>query len=229
MGKTNPNSKKLGDPNVKTRVTMHNGVHAVIFKSKDYNGVMAEECKYTLIGKFVKTRPNIERSRSSFVEKISLKSTPKIGTYDYRTVFIEVSNEEDCQTIWFRRSIEIDGMVMWLQKWNSDFKPEEDSPIVPVWVLLPGLLFHFHPWNYVKKILRPIGIPLSPDLATENRTRPNMAKVRVEVDLTKPRLNQIWVGQEDEANPLKGFYQKIEYEGVPKYCRHCKILGHSVL
>ncbi|KAH0743301.1 hypothetical protein KY290_031294 [Solanum tuberosum] len=53
-----------------------------------------------------------------------------------------------------------------------------------------------------------------------------MAKVRIEVDLTKPKLRSVWVRQEDTDNLLKGFYQKLEYEGVPKYC---KLLGHSIL
>ncbi|OIS99039.1 hypothetical protein A4A49_20107 [Nicotiana attenuata] len=180
---------RLGDPNVKARVSTHNGIPTVIFKASDYYGVMAEECMYTIIGKFLRTRPNIERIRLTFAEKVSLKGEAKIGVYDFRTVFIDVTNEEDCKTVWFRRSIEIDGMVMWLQKWSPDFKPEEDSPIVPVWVLLSGLPFHCHTWYYVKKILAPVGVPLSMDLATDYRTRPGMAKVRVEIDLTKHLVN----------------------------------------
>nr|XP_009777335.1 PREDICTED: stress response protein NST1-like [Nicotiana sylvestris] len=120
-------------------------------------------------------------------------------------------------------------MVMWLQKWTPDFRREEDSPIAPIWVLLLGLPFHCHMWYYIKQILSPVGVPLSMDLATDYRTRLGMAKVRVEVNLTKPRLQSVWFRQEDESNPLKGFTQKLEYEGVPKYCKHCRILGHSVV
>ncbi|XP_060211766.1 uncharacterized protein LOC132639331 [Lycium barbarum] len=137
--------------------------------------------------------------------------------------------EEDFKAVWYKRSIEIDEQVMWLEKWTPEFKPDEDSPIVLVWVLLPGLPFHLHTWNYVKQVVAPIGTPLTMDAATENRTRPSMAKVRVEVNLTKTKLNSIFVGTEDENCPRKGFYQKIEYENVPKFCTHCKILGHSIL
>lgn len=66
-------------------------------------------------------------------------------------------------------------------------------------------------------------------LATYHKTRSSIAKVRVEVDLTKPKLNLVWVGSEDESNPLKGFTQRLEYESMPKYCRHCKLLGHSIV
>ncbi|KAK4713640.1 hypothetical protein R3W88_019547 [Solanum pinnatisectum] len=112
----------------------HNGMPAVIFKLSDYYVVMAEECRYTIIGKFVWTRPNIECIRSIFVEKISLKGDVKIGAYDFCMIFIDVTNDDDCKMIWFKRSIEIDGTVMWLKKWTPDYRPEKDSPIVRVWV-----------------------------------------------------------------------------------------------
>lgn len=77
--------------------------------------------------------------------------------------------------------------------------------------------------------MSPVGEPLSMNLATNYETRPDISKVRVEVDLTKPLLQSVWVGQEDESNPLKGITQKLEYEGVPKYCKHCWILCHSIV
>ncbi|XP_060195127.1 uncharacterized protein LOC132624351 [Lycium barbarum] len=130
---------------------------------------------------------------------------------------------------WYRRVIEIDGLQMWLQKWSPDFKPEEDLPTALAWVLLPGLPFHLHTWQYLKQIVSHVGIPLTLDVATANKTRPSMAKVRVEMDLRKPQIDQVWIGMEYEDSPLKGFYQNIEYEGAPKYCKHCKNLGHNVL
>ncbi|XP_009614260.1 uncharacterized protein [Nicotiana tomentosiformis] len=144
---------------------------AVIFKASDYYGIMAEECRLTIVGKFLRTRPQIERIRSKFAEKVIVKGNVKIG---------------------YRRSIEIEG-------------------------------------QYVKQIVGPIVTPLSMDLATDHTTRPSMAKVMVEVDLTKPKLESVFVGQEYETNPLKSFTQKLEYENVPKYYRHCKLLGHSIL
>lgn len=73
----------------------------------------------------------------------------------------------------------------------------------------------------------PLGYPLSMDM--DNKTRPSMAKVRVEIDLTKPKLVSVWVGLEHESHPLKGYTQKLEYKNVPKFCRHCKLLGHSII
>lgn len=55
-----------------------------------------------------------------------------------------------------------------------------------------------------------------------------MAKVRVEIDLTKPQPDSVWVGSEDEKFPLKRYTQKIEYESIPKFCKHCRKLGHNM-
>ncbi|KAM3360625.1 hypothetical protein P3S68_015479 [Capsicum galapagoense] len=105
---------------------------------------MEDECKLMIVGKFLRSRPQIEKIRSKFVEKIPLKGTTKIGVFDFRAIFLDFTNEDDFKSVWFRRSIEIDGQVMWLEKWTPDFNPEEDSPIVPIWVLLPWLQFHYH-------------------------------------------------------------------------------------
>ncbi|XP_070031808.1 uncharacterized protein [Nicotiana tomentosiformis] len=56
-----------------------------------------------------------------------------------------------------------------------------------------------------------------------------MAKVRVEIDLTKPQPDSVWVGSENEEFPLKGYTQKIKYESIPKFCKHCRKLGHNMM
>lgn len=55
-----------------------------------------------------------------------------------------------------------------------------------------------------------------------------MAKVRIEIDLLKTLITSVWVGDEDEESPLKGFTQKIEYENIPKFCKNCRKLGHNL-
>ncbi|XP_060182467.1 uncharacterized protein LOC132612161 [Lycium barbarum] len=124
--------------------------------------------------------------------------------------------------------IEIDDLQMWLQKWTPNFKHDEDLPTVLVWALLPGLSFHLHNWHYIKQIISDAGIPLELDLATKNLNRPSMAKVRIEIDILKPLIDNVWIGDEDEDSPLKGFVQRIKYENITKYCKHCRRLGHNL-
>lgn len=195
---------------VVARRTTHNGMRAIIFKAKDYYGIMASECRKTIVGRFLKIMPQIEKIRSRFAEKFALKGSVKIGVYDNYNVFIYFTNDDDFNMIWFKRVVDIEGMHMWLQKWMPDFKPKEDIPIVPIWILFLQLPFHMHIWNYVEKIEGKLGTPLELDITTRGRTRPSMANVRVEVNLLKPLPNSVWVGSEDEDFPLKEFTQMIE-------------------
>ncbi|XP_059285004.1 cytochrome P450 CYP72A219-like [Lycium ferocissimum] len=105
-----PRGNRYGYPSVKTRRTNHNGVRTVIFKSKDYYGIMAKECKFTLIGKFVRGRPKIEVTRAAFSKKVTVKETVVIGAYDHNSVFIDFTNEDDCKRTYFRRLVDINGV-----------------------------------------------------------------------------------------------------------------------
>ncbi|OIT29282.1 hypothetical protein A4A49_35251 [Nicotiana attenuata] len=149
--------------------TTQNGMPAVLFKATDYYGVMAEECKLTIVGRFLKPRPQIDKIRSKFKELISIKGSVKIEVYDNYNVFLDFTNEEDINTVWFRSVIEIEGQQMWLQKWSPNFKPGG------------------------------------------------------------PACCSVYVGQIYDNAPQKGFVQKIEFEGVPKYCKFCRKLGHNMI
>ncbi|OIT40106.1 hypothetical protein A4A49_19696, partial [Nicotiana attenuata] len=209
--------------------TTHNGMPAVLFKAANYYGIMAEACRLTIVGRFLKPRPQIDRLRSKFKELITIKGSVKIGVYDNFNVSLDFTNEDDFNVLWYKRVIEIEGQQMWLQRWSPDFKPEEDLPVAPVWVLLPGLPYYMHTWHYVKQVVSVVGTPLEMDLATRGKTRPSMAKVRIEIDLLKQQPNAVYVEQVFDNAPQKGFIQKLEYEGVTKYCKHCRKLGYNMM
>ncbi|KAH0658164.1 hypothetical protein KY289_026912 [Solanum tuberosum] len=212
-----------------SRRTTHNGMPAVIFKASDYYGVMEPSCRRTIMGRFLKSRPQIDTIRSRFSKIFPLKGSVKIGVYDNSNIFLTFTNDEDFNLVLYKRAIELEGFQIWLQKWTPNFKPEEDIPIVPVWVLSPGLPFHMHNWNYGKQIIKEVEKPIKLDKATKTMTRPSMAKARVEIDLLKPLVHNVWVGTEYDNTPLRGFSQKIEYENIPKFFKHCRKLGHSMI
>lgn len=71
----------------------------VIFKDKDYYGVMTEDCKYTPVDRFLKSRPQINKISSRFKELITIKGSVKIGVYENYNIFIDLVNDEYYQNV----------------------------------------------------------------------------------------------------------------------------------
>ncbi|KAK4416996.1 hypothetical protein Salat_2525100 [Sesamum alatum] len=60
------------------------------------------------------------------------------------------------------------------------------------------------------------------DEATADLSRPNLARICVEVDLTAPRIQQIFLNIKQRT-----IKQQVIYENCPLYCNVCKHLGHD--
>lgn len=57
-------------------------------------------------------------------------------------MFIAIQNEIDYNTVWTKQRMSIEGKLIRIQAWTTFFTLEEETPIVPVWILLPGLPWH---------------------------------------------------------------------------------------
>ncbi|KAK6777563.1 hypothetical protein RDI58_024281 [Solanum bulbocastanum] len=114
----NQTSKTVRHPreSVFAKITTHNGIPAVIFKATDYYGIMADECKFTIVGSFLKTRPQIDRISSSFKELFAIRGSVKIGVYDNHNVFLDFTSEDNFNMDWYRRVTEMEGLQLWLKK-----------------------------------------------------------------------------------------------------------------
>ncbi|KAH0737774.1 hypothetical protein KY290_036479 [Solanum tuberosum] len=207
--------------------TTKQGQPAVIYDMDDFMNKLAVDCKYTLIGKFSTTMPKIELIRKSFILQTQLNGGVNIAHYNARHVFIDLENELDYNTVWTQQRMTIEGKLMRIQAWTPNFKPEEETPIVPIWVLLPGLPWHCFKKEFITPLLESVGKVLYLDTASIKRTRASMAKVKVQVDLTKTRPRHVWIGLDEEDLTI-GRWQPIEYENIPPYCAYCKHQGHMI-
>ncbi|PKU71121.1 hypothetical protein MA16_Dca020781 [Dendrobium catenatum] len=59
--------------------------------------------------------------------------------------------------------------------------------------------------------------------ATDLVSRASVARVLVELDISKTYPTKIWLGYE-----LNGYFQKVEFEKLLIFCSHCKMHGHSL-
>ncbi|KAH0652709.1 hypothetical protein KY289_030387 [Solanum tuberosum] len=206
-------------------ITTRQGYPSITFLEKDFLGKMPERCKYTLVGKFLNAMPRMEAIRKSFIAQTQLTGGVKIAHFNSRHIYIDLDNEADHISVWTKQKMYIAGQSMKLQMWTPTFKPAEETPIVPIWITLPELPWHCHYMDILTPLLSPIGKALYLDSATMQKTRGSVAKVRVQIDITKERPQHVWLGF-SEKDPNLGKWQIIEYEDVPSYCIYCKHQGH---
>lgn len=72
----------------------------------------------------------------------------------------------------------------------------------------------YYEWDALCTIVSPIGTPIIIDKATFLKTRPTTAKLRVEVDLAKPLLSEVFVEIRNLQGEMEVFEQKFEYETI---------------
>ncbi|KAL0904233.1 hypothetical protein M5K25_026317 [Dendrobium thyrsiflorum] len=111
---------------------------------------------------------------------------------------------------------------MKLTKWSPFFDVDVDSPLVPIWVSFPNLRPHLFSPRILHGLGSLFGKPLKIDNATSVGSRPSVARVLVELDVTKRFPDRIWLGSEKY-----GYIQHVDMEVFLSFCEHCKALGHS--
>ncbi|XP_009613478.1 uncharacterized protein [Nicotiana tomentosiformis] len=128
-----------------------------------------------------------------------------------------------------RQFMYIQGQIMNLEVWIPIFNPAEDSPIVPIWVVILELPWHFYCMKILRGLLSPIGKALHLDLASFQKIRGSVAKVKMQIDLTKSRPHHVWFEfdyKQDENRD--GQWLEVQYENIPEYCLYCKHLAHNI-
>lgn len=197
------------------------GMPAVSFSDQDIQ-ILAQKFKFALIGKFSKGRPPMVSIRKTF-ELIGFGGHFSLGLIDQKHILINFDLEEDYQRCWLRKSWSIQGFIMNIFKWSPDFRPEVESPIVPVWVAFEGLPVHLQDKRAVYSIANIIGTPLKVDASTLSVNRPSVARVCVELNVTKNLPQTIWINN----GSYGGFAQAVKYEYIPPYCSNCNKFGHT--
>ena len=127
--------------------------------------------------------------------------------------------------VWTKQRMTIAGQIIRIQAWTPCFNPDEETPLIPIWISLPELPWHCYNKEFITSLLSLIGRVLYLDSASINKTRGSQARVKVQVDLTRDRPSHIWMGYIGE-DITDGRWQKIEYDNIPDYCFYCKHQVH---
>ncbi|PKU80021.1 hypothetical protein MA16_Dca014386 [Dendrobium catenatum] len=146
-----------------------------------------------------------------------------VTVLDSSHVHIKLENDLDYSRVFCHRSYLVFNCFMNVSKWSPTGDIGDESPIVPIGISFPNLRPHF----FSPRILHGLGLlfgnPLKVDNATALGSRPSVARVLVEIDITKKFLDKILIGPEK-----RGHFQQVFMEDFPLICPKCKRFCHSL-
>ncbi|PKU81146.1 RNA exonuclease 1 [Dendrobium catenatum] len=176
----------------------------------------------TLIGYSLGPRPYYERLLKAMQKIWNLKGSMTLLSLADGFFLLKFSTSEDLEMVlsggpWF-----ILGKPFILQRWSPKFKPkrDEDAPI-PIWIKIVDFPLALWTPTGISKISSFVGIPISVDNLTANRTRLTFARVCVLITKDSVLPDEIPIEIEGEDLVLK-----VLYEWKPEKCEGCGSLIH---
>nr|GMC92347.1 TMV resistance protein N-like [Ipomoea batatas] len=183
----------------------------------------------TLVGRFVRERPSLDTIRAKISSVLRLDGIVQIGFLSRHSIMLRFELESDFKKARIQGQITIDGAKAWFTRWTADWCESRDSPLALVWIELPNLPLHLFNFESITRICAPIGRAIDLDSATCRRSRPSVAKVRLEIDVSKPMIDKIRieiVNGYGGNGGAKGLWQRIVYGRMPRFCIECGRFGH---
>ncbi|XP_010272338.1 PREDICTED: uncharacterized protein LOC104608143 [Nelumbo nucifera] len=197
------------------------GEPTVLFLEEDIEKSLSS-LQFALVGKCSYGPPSLVKIREFLVSMFRLQKSIIVTTLDPRHVLLKFESEEDSIRVWLLEDIFIKDFLLRFLKWMPGLELGWEPSMVPLWISLPMLLINLYNDKYLRSIVQVAGRVIKVDLATTHLTRTTTARVCMEVDLLKENPSRVWVRLGKE-----GFWQKIVYENLPKYCTFCFKHGYG--
>ncbi|KAL6580245.1 hypothetical protein OROMI_008269 [Orobanche minor] len=182
---------------------------------------VSEYYKFALIGKFTYGKP------SNQVISQQLKSDSvglcKVQFLNGKHVLINLTCKSLCDKLWMKREYIVSGFPMRLFLWSPSFDFKHEPALVPVWFKVHSLPAQWFDVRSLQTIASLVGTLVKIDDCTRNRTRMNFARLCVVINLEEHRNEKINLS----VDGVKTSYD-LEFEKIPKYCHHCKHIGHDI-
>ncbi|KAM3358965.1 hypothetical protein P3S68_021898 [Capsicum galapagoense] len=112
--------------------------------------------------------------------------------------------------------------------WTIGFNPKEETSRAAVWILFPNMSTDLFAKRTFHSIDSAFGKPIVVDKATEVRSRPSTARVRVIPDLMDKHPDRIQLQSVDKVTSrIIVEFQDVVSDNLPQYCTHYKYQGHD--
>ncbi|XP_026378842.1 uncharacterized protein LOC113273316 [Papaver somniferum] len=182
-----------------------------------------KEWRFSLVG-----RLDLVHLKFSLAESVLRKQWKRKGSIQLIPIgkgffIIKLDNEDDMKLI-YEGHWEVENQILSLRYWEKDFRPEfQKNSCAYVWVTFPGLSIDYWKESILMAIGKSFGRPIRIDETTMKKQAGFYASILVEIDLAKTIPNKVWV-----ESKYGKFEQELCFVKLPKYCNHCKVVGHYV-
>ena len=130
---------------------------------------------------------------------------------------IRFTHVEDCHNVMERGPWFIGEHFLTIRPWEPNFRPSTADPLtVAVWVWFTGLPMKYYEAPVLKGIGQAIGRVLRIDTCIASESRDCYARLCSQVDLEKPLISTIPIGELEQA---------VECEGLNMLCFSCGRIG----
>lgn len=149
------------------------------------------------------------------------KPTRKIDCVDLGNEFflVRLSGKEDYNAILEKGPQFIGERFLSIRLWEPNLRPFTASvTLIAIWVRLNELPIEYYEAEVLKEIRKSIGNVLRIDTHTALETRGRYARTSVQVDVDKPLITDILIGNLE---------QSVVYEGIQRLCFSCGRTGHK--
>ncbi|XP_026377632.1 uncharacterized protein LOC113271921 [Papaver somniferum] len=178
---------------------------------------------FSLIGRLDLVKLKFETTVTSLNNQWKLTGNSHFIPIGKGFFIIKLEYEIDKEYIW-NRYWEVESQILSLREWEPNFKPANQKVTTAfVWAHFPRLRMEYRKEKIIMELGDRIGRAIKVDETTLQRKVGYYASVLVEIDLTQRIPNHIQI-----KSKYRTFEQEIQIPRIPKFCNHCKIVGHLV-
>ncbi|KAG5607774.1 hypothetical protein H5410_029266 [Solanum commersonii] len=209
------------------------GEPTITFSMKERQDFMIEEGLHqAVVFKLSYGAPDLNVLRSILPKHLDTKGNCLIGLLAPRQILLRFDIYED-YVLALSRSVNYllyngEEHQCRVFPWSIGYNPKEETTLAVVWISLPNLSPDLFAKKSLLSIASAVGKPIAIDKATQIKSRPSTARVKVILDLMEKLPNCIRLQFVDgKSGKLIEVFQEIVYDNLPLYCNYCKHQGHD--
>lgn len=203
--------------------TFVDNIPAILFTNVEEEQLRRQR-ENTLILKFSAGKPSPYEIRCHIASEWNLDIQPAVGILDPRHITLHMGSAADTKRALAHTENKIKTSLFRLFRWTPDFEVGKDSSLAAVWVKFSNLPLHYFNEASLIKLGSLLGTVLRIHPSTLALTQQSFAKVCIEMDVSKPFVDTLWIGTSKDY----GWLVSVEYEGNHAFSQYCGLLGHTI-